>query len=242
MNILICDDDKRDLQIVRSQVERFGEEQHVEIHIIEVSKIHSVDEILNMVGKEQVDVAFLDIDMPHVSGDTIAEALTVRYPGVSIIFFTNRDELVFDMIRYKPFRFIRKRNASEIADTMMALMNVRMDSGYIEVEIGRTEIVNIPVKEVQYVEVSHRQVVYHTQTEVFSTHGSMEKCVSKLEEYGFIRTHVAYLVNVKWIKQIERKEVILMDDTGIPLGGSYRLEMLKKYKIMLERTKYGKSH
>lgn len=241
MNILICDDDRHDIQIVKSQVQKFGEEQHVEIHTIEISRLRTIDEILNMVGKEQVDVAFLDIDMPYISGDEIAEKLAMRYPGVSIIFFTNQDELVYDMIRYKPFRFIRKRDASEIADTMRALLNVRMDSGYVEVETGRTEVANISVKELRYVEVIHRQVFYHTTTETFVTHCSMEKCAGKLEEYGFIRTHVAYLINVKWIKRIERKEVILLDDTSIPLGGSYRLEVLKKYKIMLERTKYGKS-
>lgn len=242
MNILICDDDKRDIQIARSQVQKFGEEQHVDIHTIEVSKVHTVDEILNMVGKEQVDVAFLDIDMPHITGDEIAEALTIRYPSVSIIFFTNRDELVFDMIRYKPFRFIRKQDASDISDTMRALMNVWMDRGYVEVEVGRTGIMNISVRDIQYVEVNRRQMIYHTTTKVLTTVESMKKCADKLEEYGFIRTHVGYLINVKWIKRIERKEVILLDDTSIPLGTSYRLEVLKKYKIMLERMKYGKSH
>lgn len=241
MIIVICDDEKKDAQIVRNHVERFGKEQNLEMELYEMNNLGSSADMIAFVRKHQVDAVFLDIDMPHISGDVVAEELSAECPSVAIIFFTNRDELVYDMIKYKPFRFIRKQRPQEIEDAMMALVQRMMVEGEILIEKGKNELVRVPVGDIRYVEVLKHQLVYHTDKEKIIARGSLTKCGGMLEDFGFLRTHMAYLVNIRCVKNIGRKEVLLQDDTEIPVGGSYRESMIRNYKKMLERIRYGQS-
>lgn len=86
MNVLICDDERRDLQMVRLHVEQFGKDQQIDVSIYTLWNPKSSTEIMAMAEKHEMDVAFLDIDMPHISGDAIASALTEKYPSIQIIF------------------------------------------------------------------------------------------------------------------------------------------------------------
>ena len=103
MTIIMCDDDRNDLRMLRANVERFGEKHAVDLSIIELNELRNVAQIEALLEKQEVDAVFLDIDMPYISGDDVAEALVEKYPNLCIIFFTNREEMVFDVIRFKPY-------------------------------------------------------------------------------------------------------------------------------------------
>ena len=92
-----------------------------------------------MAEKHEMDVAFLDIDMPHISGDAIASALTEKYPSIQIIFFTNRGEMVYDMLKYKPFRFIQKAEPWKIDTALMNLSKQRMTDGHVLIEKAKND-------------------------------------------------------------------------------------------------------
>lgn len=242
MTVIICDDQKSDLDILRFHMETFCKEQHIHLEIFEVCNPGSSAEILAIAQKHLVDAIFLDIDMPHISGDVVAKELEAQYPLISIIFYTNRDELVYDMIRYKPFRFIRKQCSDEIGDALLMLSRKMMETGHILIKIGKWEAEKVAVGEIKYVKIFRHQVIYVINSEEINTRGSMAKCYKELEEYGFIRVHVGYLVNIRYISLIEKQEVVLKDGTRIPIGGSYKEQMMRNYKIMLERLQYGQLH
>lgn len=168
-----------------------------------------------MAEKHEMDVAFLDIDMPHISGDAIASALTEKYPSIQIIFFTNRGEMVYDMLKYKPFRFIQKAEPWKIDTALMNLSKQRMTDGHVLIEKAKNEVMDASVEEIMYIEAAKHQIIYHTEDEAIVSKGSMAKIVKELWEYGFIRVHVAYVVNIRYIKQIGKKELILRDENCI---------------------------
>ena len=61
MNVLICDDERRDLQMVRLHVEQFGKDQQIDVSIYTLWNPKSSAEIMAMAEKHEMDVAFLDI-------------------------------------------------------------------------------------------------------------------------------------------------------------------------------------
>lgn len=104
-HIFICDDEKRELGILREKLEICLQKQKKEYEIQEFSDGNRLLEEL----KHQIpQIIFLDIEMPDISGMELAEQIFSSHINTNIIFVTNRDELVFQAIHYQPFRFIRK--------------------------------------------------------------------------------------------------------------------------------------
>lgn len=78
MNILVCDDNKQDLQNAKRRIEQFGKEQYVELNIYMLYNVKTSQEVMTVADKHDLDVVFLDIDMPYISGEAIARELSDR--------------------------------------------------------------------------------------------------------------------------------------------------------------------
>lgn len=240
MTIIMCDDDRNDLRMLRSNVERFGEKHAVDLSIIELNELRNVAQIEALLEKQEVDAVFLDIDMPYISGDDVAEALVEKYPNLCIIFFTNREEMVFDVIRFKPYRFIKKQDTAKIEDVMNTLVQRSEQEGHILIEKGKAEIVKVHVREILYIEAVNHQIVYHMQEEQIISRGSIAKLAKEFGKFGFVRAHMGCLVNIRHIKYVDKKNIQMNDGTCIVLGGKYKEDLMKNYKIMLEQIRYGR--
>lgn len=239
MTIIMCDDDRNDLRMLRSNVERFGEKHAVDLSIIELNELRNVAQIEALLEKQEVDAVFLDIDMPYISGDDVAEALVEKYPNLCIIFFTNREEMVFDVIRFKPYRFIKKQDTAKIEDVMNTLVQRSEQEGHILIEKGKAELVKVHVREILYIEAVNHQIVYHMQEEQIISRGSIAKLAKEFGKFGFVRAHMGCLVNIRHIKYVDKKNIQMNDGTCIVLGGKYKEDLMKNYKIMLEQIRYG---
>lgn len=240
MTIIMCDDDRNDLRMLRSNVERFGEKHAVDLSIIELNELRNVAQIEALLEKQEVDAVFLDIDMPYISGDDVAEALVEKYPNLCIIFFTNREEMVFDVIRFKPYRFIKKQDTAKIEDVMNTLVQRSEQEGHILIEKGKAELVKVHVREILYIEAVNHQIVYHMQDEQIISRGSIAKLAKEFGKFGFVRAHMGCLVNIRHIKYVDKKNIQMNDGTCIVLGGKYKEDLMKNYKIMLEQIRYGR--
>ena len=240
MTIIMCDDDRNDLRMLRANVERFGEKHAVDLSIIELNELRNVAQIEALLEKQEVDAVFLDIDMPYISGDDVAEALVGKYPNLCIIFFTNREEMVFDVIRFKPYRFIKKQDTAKIEDVMNTLVQRSEQEGHILIEKGKAELVKVHVREILYIEAVNHQIVYHMQEEQIISRGSIVKLAKEFGKFGFVRAHMGCLVNIRHIKYVDKKNIQMNDGTCIVLGGKYKEDLMKNYKIMLEQIRYGR--
>lgn len=240
MTIIMCDDDRNDLRMLRANVERFGEKHAVDLSIIELNELRNVAQIETLLEKQEVDAVFLDIDMPYISGDDVAEALVGKYPNLCIIFFTNREEMVFDVIRFKPYRFIKKQDTAKIEDVMNTLVQRSEQEGHILIEKGKAELVKVHVREILYIEAVNHQIVYHMQEEQIISRGSIAKLAKEFGKFGFVRAHMGCLVNIRHIKYVDKKNIQMNDGTCIVLGGKYKEDLMKNYKIMLEQIRYGR--
>lgn len=194
MTIIMCDDDRNDLRMLRANVERFGEKHAVDLSIIELNELRNVAQIEALLEKQEVDAVFLDIDMPYISGDDVAEALVEKYPNLCIIFFTNREEMVFDVIRFKPYRFIKKQDTAKIEDVMNTLVQRSEQEGHILIEKGKAELVKVHVREILYIEAVNHQIVYHMQEEQIISRGSIAKLAKEFGKFGFVRAHMGCLI------------------------------------------------
>ena len=110
IRIAIVDDEQIILNSIHKKIQDILNELNIEF---EIQDFTSGKTALKEITEKVFDIIFLDIDMPDVSGMTIAKKIRIQEENLEIVFITNKDELVYDAIKVVPFRFIRKSRFDE---------------------------------------------------------------------------------------------------------------------------------
>jgi DNA-binding LytR/AlgR family response regulator len=181
------------------------------------------------------DVLFLDIEMPGISGIEMAETIRASNPYVIIIFITNRDDLVFHSLRYRPFRFIRKTHlGEELPEAIEAIVKkLRSENQYFTVSFNNSSM-QIRITDIMYVESYKHDIFLYTQDEKYRIKSNLKRIEKELESYGFIRVHSGFLVNYRYIFSIDKTKVILNNKDMVPLS-RYRSEAVKQKLQLFSR-------
>lgn len=230
LNILICDDDIKFINILKDRITNICANRRIEYQI---KYYLSAIEILEENATENINVIFLDIDMPNMNGFEFAEKL--KDINIHIIFVTNRDELVFQSLKYHPFYFIRKNHIDEEIESQIIQIDSLINNSnkkiiFIDTNNGSSPL---EIDEIVYVENTKNYITIHMiHTEPITTRKSMKDMETDLSKYGFIRVHAGYIVNVRYVKKFNNKEVELLNDKVIAISRSKSKYV--KEKIMEE--------
>lgn len=178
--------------------------------------------------KNQVDLVFLDIQMPDINGIQLAKSLNRKNPMV--IFTTAFSKYAVegfnvDAIDYllKPFEFSRFMVAVNKAKEHKSLKQappVVEDEQAIYVKSDYQNI-RIPTKDIKFIEGFDDYIRIHVDTgKNIYTLMSLKSILEKLPASDFLRVHRSYIIPVKRIKRIHNQQVQL-DEKEIPIGKSY---------------------
>ena len=100
----ICDDEEVYVESLAKELERYSREQNKEIKIVKFTKaLHFLDQT-----RDNYDLIFLDIKMPHVDGIEAAEEIRRRDDKVSIMFLTSYMQRAADGYGVAAEAFINK--------------------------------------------------------------------------------------------------------------------------------------
>lgn len=228
MRIAICDDDADFAGKLKRLVER------------ELIKLHTEPDILIyhdggvlLAEHPACDAVFLDIDMPDVGGFDIAGESGLLGDAL-IVFVSRHDELVYSSLQFRPFRFIRKSHLeSELPESIDSLKRVvcKRNAGKKFRFLARTGEVFLDLREVAYIEIyGHWLHVCVAGGGNIECYGSLSELERQLEPFGFLRTHKSYLVNCRYIYSIEKRQIILDDQTVILLSRYKADEVREKFR------------
>lgn len=214
----ICDDESIMLDYLYEHISKEFERQKANIQI---DKYTSGKDFLNVHKAEPYDVVFLDIDMPKISGFDIAEKISGIEPTL-IVFVTTHDELVFSSLKFQPFRFIRKSfikdEIGEVVEDINKVLSKRAAGRKFKLQT-KTHDVYIDVEQIIYIEIyGHWLKVYTADNEVLNCYGILSDYETQLEPFDFVRTHKSYLVNCRYIRSVEKEQVVLDNKTSVPLS------------------------
>lgn len=189
---------------------------------------------LKLVAEHNLDVIFLDIQMPEIDGLQVAQSLSAPMP--EIIFVTAYDQFAlqaFDAnaIDYllKPYdeaRFLRaiekvrsRRQASASDDQAPLLISDR----------GRVLVVQI--KDVEWAEAADNYVMIHTRDQQYMMRQTLTGLVQRLGA-GFARCHRRYLVR---LDQVAESRVLPKGDAELVLVGGAVLPCSRQYREELKQ-------
>ena len=224
---LIVDDEPLAINLLKDYLSKV-----IELELVKATT--DVFDALKIAQEEKIDLIFLDIQMPELTG---IQFMKIMNGKSNIILTTAYQEYAlqgfeYDVVDYllKPFsleRFIiavnkaknkieNKRSEPPAADFIFIKSDYRM--------------VKIELKDILYLESLRDYVAVHTTKEKVLTLQSLRSFEEQLKNHSFIRVHKSYIVSVQKIKAVEKKQLVVQD-TFIPIGETYLKLFKKKMQI-----------
>ena len=223
LRCLIVDDEELARRLVRAYCARMPDLRVVG------EAVNPVD-ALAVLREREVDVLFLDIQMPQMTGLDFLR--TLRTPP-AVILTTAYSEYALegfelDVVDYlvKPFAFERfVRAVGKARDYRFPegrgtrAPSQKKLSAYQVVRADR-KTYRIPHADIRYVESMREYVAYHTPSGRTLTLGSLKQLEEELPD-TFLRVHKSFIVATDKVTALEGNQ-LRVGDALIPIGGSYR--------------------
>jgi two-component system LytT family response regulator len=186
-------------------------------------------EALNWVGERRVDLIFLDIQMPQLTGLQFLQALDRRAQVILTTAYADYALAGFehDVIDYllKPISFERFYQAAQKAQRRLRPALADSARAYLFVKTDH-RLQRVDLAEVRYLEGLQNYVLLHTATEKILARQTLSSLEASLPAAGFVRVHKSYIVALAHIHTVERSRIFLQAASGapisIPVGDAYR--------------------
>jgi len=228
INCIIVDDEAiaRDIIALHlSKIER----------ICVVAQCSNAVEAFNTISQHDIDLVFLDINMPEISGIAFAKSIN---KNVKIIFTTAyRDYAVegFDLqaVDYvmKPISFERLSQAInryfDISEPHIATTAKPLESqDFIFIRADR-RMQKVDFDGIVYVESFSDYIKIHCKNKTLVTRETISNIEAKLPKTQFLRIHRSYIVAIKEITAFTNELVSIVDKT-LTISRSYKQDVLKQ--------------
>ena len=185
--------------------------------------------------KKPYDIVVMDIQMPILDGFAAAERLSEMEHECKLIFFSSKEELVFQSFHYEPVYFVRKgsteRMRSELSRALKRIQEKYYKRIYLNLLDKNGMIEKISITEIESIQSDKNYLIYNTLSgKDYRQRKTMEEEEKALKSYGFIRIHRAFLVNESHVMQIKKglRGVRLRSGTLLEIGRNYRDQVQNK--------------
>ncbi len=228
MNCIIVDDDA----VSRTVLEHFVRQTQF-LHLV-----HSFADAIaaaNLLMTDKVDLIFLDIQMPEMSGMEFIKNLMTN---PQIVLITSHEDYAIEAFEYdvtdylvKPISAARFLKAALKAKERFNKEQSQPPSNkYIFVKVD-SRLVKLNTMEIFWVEALGDYMVIKTAKETLTTHATMKSIESKLSNHEFIRVHRSFIVRLDKIAYIEDNAIVILDKV-IPLGKAHKDELTKRLNLL----------
>jgi DNA-binding LytR/AlgR family response regulator len=198
----------------------------------------------DLTSKDAPDITFMDIDMRQLSGMELAGLVnfytsivfTTAFPQYALQAF---DKEAFDYL-LKPISYDRflqciqkaKRKMKKPAESELVS---REDFFSIKSEI-KGRMVKIRFSDVLYIEGAVNYIQIHTIDEKHMTYLTMAEIDRHLPKRTFTRVHRSFIVNIDFVKVVERNQLKLVNGESLILGNFYKQKFLDFMDAHLVKT------
>lgn len=223
MIIGICDDEPLIVRALAQLVEQSLEKLKIEA---EITTFLSGDSLIKKV--EDLDAAFLDIDMPEMDGIEVGKAIIKRNPNCKIIMATGKVERFKDTFKINAFRFVTKPfDIGEIEESLEALIKLKIGEEVIPLFLNRLQY-NIPQKNIKYFKAFNGYSEAMVEEICFRKELSLNEIEELLDNRLFARISKQYIVNMHHVEYYKNSKIKIGENL-LPVSRRKQKEFEKKY-------------
>lgn len=232
LSCAIVDDEPLARELIKSYVDRTD--------CLKLSGCYeSAQEALNHITKGEVDILFLDINMPAMNGIDFASIVPDR---TRIVYITAYEQYALQGFRVnaldyllKPVSYVDFMQAVSRACEWYAMKEKAVDrkasdnhaKTMITVKSGY-RLVQIPLGNIQYIEVrGDRLLFFRTEGDTIDSLMTMREIEDQLPDDIFMRVHRSFIVNMKQVRYVERNRIVF-GKVYIPISESRKEEFFDR--------------
>ncbi len=222
---LLIDDEPLSRDVLRKYIEEVSD---LEI----LAECTDAIEATHQLNQKQVDILFLDINMPGLSGISFARSLT-RSP--LIIFTTAYPEYAVEGFELeatdylvKPYSFERFLKAVNRALERLRENHLTGDAGGKVLVKSDRKLYALPFVDIHYIEGQGDYIRIHTSQLKLMVHDTLKNFLESLPATDFMRIHKSYVVHLKHIEFLEGNQVRVKGQ-NLPVSPAQREELLSRF-------------
>jgi len=226
LNCLVVEDQIPAQEILISYIEQVPTLNLQGVYISPLEAIASIE-------GGNVDILFLDIHLPKLSGIELLKS--IKHLPNTILTTAFSDYAVegfnLDVIDYllKPFSFDRFLKAVAKVPSSAIIANQDLLSDHLFVK-SQGQIKKIEVSGIEYIEAKGDFVIIYSNDARAIANISLTKLQATVGS-GFVRCHKSYIVNIASINKIVGN-TITVSTQKIPIGRSYKADLMKKLNLI----------
>jgi two-component system, LytTR family, response regulator len=209
-----------------------------------LGKFENPLQALDIIQEKRIDVIFLDINMPGMSGLSLLQTFTDYRPH--IVFTTAYPEYAIEAFDYnvvdylvKPISFERFVKAINKIKDKMILSNIKNQNGmnnindainhdikanFIWIKVDKKQV-KVYESDIIYIEGMGDYLKIHLVNKTLITHTTMSSLIELLDPKEFVRVHKSYIVRLGAIKSYTIHSLITVNDKEISVGVSYQAKV-----------------
>jgi DNA-binding LytR/AlgR family response regulator len=233
MNCIIIDDDKFSCRVIEEFIAK------TETLTLLNTFTNPVDAINALEKQPEIDLIFLDIEMPEMSGIDFLDSLTI---APQIIIISSKEKYALNAFEYdvtdyllKPIQYVRFFKA--VSKAMNRYKKGRVDTKGNEIFIKHdSSLIRLKYNDILWVEALENYIVINTYREKYTIHFTMKSIETKLPLSKFTRVHRSFIVNTNCINVIEDNGILIKTHEGtisIPIGKSYKDKLMDDINLII---------
>lgn len=226
IRIAIIEDESLVAQTLEQYIVRYAEEKRLQISVDKFSDGASFLDEYN----KQFHIILMDIVMPHLDGMETAHRLRKVDQDVCLIFITSMGQYAIQGYEVSALDFIIKPVEYDLFSIKLekAILHIKVDD-CLQIPVANG-MRSVRVSQVRFIESSKHYLYFHTASEVLKMRGSIRDIRQRFEPNGFALSSGSFLVNLSYIDQATKTEVIV-DGTAIPIARTHRAEFWEKMAV-----------
>ena len=234
MNCIIIDDDKLSCRVIEEFISKTDT-----LTLLNTFN-NPVDAINAFRAEIEIDLVFLDIEMPEMSGIDFLDSLT---SAPQVIIISSKEKYALNAFEYdvtdyllKPVQYGRFYKA--VSKALTRYNKGKFDAKGDEIFIKHnSSLVRLKYNEILWVEALENYVIVNTFNDKFTIHFTMKAIELKLPTNKFTRVHRSFIVNTSSINIIEDNAIVIKTHDGaksIPIGKSYKDKLMDDINLIIK--------
>lgn len=220
----LCDDDLHIYERMKDVLLEYNSKNNI---LTRLYYYNSAEQLL--MQQEKLDVLFLDIDMPKMSGIEAAAKLQCRGIDYKIVMLSVREDKYRDAFRIGAFRFVPK--PIEKKELFRALDDVQEHMAGMEKIMVFRDGITYPImqRDIIYIVANQSVTWVYTSKSEYRSKRSLVEWNSLLDKRIFFQCHKSYIVNMAKIDRIDKNIIYLVTGDRVNVSRRLRTDFLHSF-------------